>query len=138
MCKQCGTVTIHALIRDGKPLQQILDELDSRFTVNERSPCGKTPLMSAAYYGRKDVMEALIQRGAVVNALDERTSDTAAHYVAHSNSGHIRQCACLMVLIENGASIDLENNDGFTVYELADKNGNKDISTTGGSNSLMM
>lgn len=124
--------SIHRLIRDAaRSLSDIERDVVDNHTVNKRSVCGKTPLMTAAYYGRKDVMEMLLRHGAVVNALDDRTFDTAAHYVAQSLCGHIRQCACLMVLIEHGASIDLTNNDGYTVHELAAKNGNHDIGTAG-------
>lgn len=124
-------VEIHRLIRHGAPLDDVIAEVERSHTVNLRSPSGKSPLMTASYYCRKDVIEALIQRGAVVNALDDKTGDTAAHYVAHSLSGHIRQCACLMALVEYAADIDIRNRDGYTVYELAMKNGNTDIGSTG-------
>lgn len=87
--------------------------------------------MTAGYYCRKDVLELLIHHGAVVSALSDQSGDTAAHFVALSLCGHIRQCACLMVLVESGAPIDTKNDDGYTVYELAAKNGNKDIASTG-------
>ena len=103
----------------------------SEGNVNLRTAEGRTPLMTAAYYGRKDVLELLIKHGAVVNAIDEQTGDTAAHYVTLSLCGSIRQCACVMVLVENGANIDIRNNDGYTVYDLARKNGNNDIGNTG-------
>jgi ankyrin repeat protein len=125
------SVEVHRLIRQGAPLDEVVHEIETNHTVNLRSPSGKTPLMTAAYYCRKDVMAALVKRGAVVNALDEATGDTAAHYVTLSMSGHIKQCACLMALIEHDADIELRNKDGYTVYELAAKNGNSDIGDTG-------
>ena len=124
-------VEIHRLIRHGAPLAEIDAELSRNHTVNLRSPSGKSPLMTAAYYCRKDVIELLVSKGAVVNALDERTGDTAAHYVTLSLSGHIKQCACLMSLVEADANIDIRNKDGYTVNELASKNGNHDIGDTG-------
>ena len=131
MCKKCDSVRVHQLVRSGAPLAEILAEVDESHCVNLRSPCGKSPLMTAAYNCRKDVLEALVQRGAVVNALDENTGDTSAHYITLSLSGHIRQCACLMTLMEHGADIDIRNKDGHTVGELAQKNGNDDIGSTG-------
>src|SRR5689334_9140559 len=116
------SVEIHRLIRHDAPVAEVVSEIESNHTVNLRSPSGKTPLMTAAYYCRKDVIEALVKRGAVVNALDDNTGDTAAHYVTLSLSGHIRQCACLMTLVEADADIDIRNRDGYTVYELAAKN----------------
>jgi ankyrin repeat protein len=124
-------VEVHRLIRHGAPVADVIAEVETNHTVNLRSPSGKTPLMTAAYYCRKDVIEALIRRGAVVNALDETTGDTASHFVTLSLSGHIKQCACLMALVEADANIDLCNRDGYTVYELASKNGNRDIGDTG-------
>ena len=124
-------VEIHRLIRHNAPLSDIAKELDDNHTVNLRAPSGKTPLMTAAYCCRKDVIELLVKKGAVVNALDERTGDTAGHYVTLSLSGHIKQCACLMVLVESEANIDICNWDGYTVYALAAKNGNTDIGGTG-------
>ena len=112
-----------------KEIEAAIENLEVQ--VNSRSPCGKSPLMTACYYCRKDVIEMLIDRGAVVNALSEGSGDTAAHFVTLSLSGHIRQCACVMVLIEKGALIDIKNDDGFTVFDLAAKNGNCDIGNTG-------
>ena len=131
MCKKCDSVRVHQLIRAGASLKEVLEEVDTSHSVNTRSPCGKSPLMTAAYFCRKDVLEALVQRGAVVNALDDVTGDTACHYITLSLSGHIRQCACLMSLMEVGADIDIRNRDGYTVDELATKNGNLDIGNTG-------
>lgn len=133
MCKLCDASEIHRLIRSGAALSAIKQQVvESNFSaVNERSPCGKSPLMTAGYFCRKDIIEYLVEKGAVVNALDEKTGDTAAHYITLSLSGHIKQCACLMALVESGADIDLRNRDGYSVYELAEKNGNHDIGSTG-------
>eukprot|EP00744_Colponema_vietnamica_P012821 GILI01017981.1.p1 GENE.GILI01017981.1~~GILI01017981.1.p1 ORF type:complete len:180 (-),score=23.85 GILI01017981.1:126-665(-) len=122
---------IHQLLR--QPTVDLADleaELDLG-NVNARSPRGKTPLMTAAYYGHKRALERLLDRGSVIDALHELTGDTAAHFVCLSPTGNIRQSGCMMVLIENGASIDRRNDDGFTVFELARKNGNRDIGATG-------
>eukprot|EP00998_Keelungia_sp_KM082_P010760 NODE_6965_length_612_cov_62.779381_g6942_i0.p1 GENE.NODE_6965_length_612_cov_62.779381_g6942_i0~~NODE_6965_length_612_cov_62.779381_g6942_i0.p1 ORF type:complete len:153 (+),score=23.90 NODE_6965_length_612_cov_62.779381_g6942_i0:54-512(+) len=98
-----------------------------RGMVNHRSDCGKTPLMTAAYYCQKQIMEILLENGVVINALDHVTKDTAAHYVTMSLCGSIRQCGCMIVLAENGADVNIANEDGYTVFELAEKNGNADI-----------
>ena len=52
--------------------------------VNARTECGKTPLMTACYYCKKAMISYLIDSGAVVNATDELTGCTAAHYVVMS------------------------------------------------------
>ena len=126
MCRQCDHVEIHRLLRANAPLDAITTEIASNHVVNLRSPCGKSPLMTAA-----DAIEWLVQNGAVVNAQDEKTGDTAGHYITLSMSGHIRQCACLMALIEAGAEIGLRNYDGYTVFDLGTKNGNQDIGSVG-------
>jgi ankyrin repeat protein len=131
MCRACDGVEIHRLLRKGAPLAEIENEIRTQHCVNLRSPCGKSPLMTAGYYCRKDVIALFVDNGAVVNAIDAASCDTAAHYVTLSLSGHIRQCACLMALVESGADIDLKNADGYTVYALAEKNGNHDIGSTG-------
>eukprot|EP01060_Flectonema_neradi_P034913 TRINITY_DN6267_c0_g1_i2.p1 TRINITY_DN6267_c0_g1~~TRINITY_DN6267_c0_g1_i2.p1 ORF type:complete len:122 (+),score=13.55 TRINITY_DN6267_c0_g1_i2:56-421(+) len=60
--------------------------------VNQRTACGKTPLMTAGYYCKKEILPILISAGAVVNAVDEKTGNTAAHYVVLST-------VCLVVFI---------------------------------------
>ena len=52
--------------------------------VNQRTKCGKTPLMTAGYYCRKAIISYLIGQGAVVNAIDEATGCTAAHFIVMS------------------------------------------------------
>lgn len=130
MCRDCDSVPIHRLLRANATLAEIEGEIDNG-NVNLRSPCGKSPLMTAAYVCHKAALQLLIDRGAVVNAIHEKSGDTPAHFVTLSLSGHIRQCACVMVLIENGANIEMRNTDGYTVFQLATKNGNMDIGNTG-------
>jgi ankyrin repeat protein len=122
---------IHRILRAATLDLDALEEEVAMARVNIRSPRGKTPLMTAAYYGHKAALELLVDRGAVVDAIHEKTGDTAAHFAVLSLTGHVRQCGCMMVLIEKGASIDMRNDDGYTVFELAKKNGNKDIGSTG-------
>merc|ERR1712228_252507 len=95
--------------------------------VNQRSSCGKTPLMTAGYYCRKEALDLLLRSGAVPNALDEHTGDTTAHYIVLSTSGNVKQCGCMMVLSQYGVDIHIRNNDGYSVTALAEKMGNTDI-----------
>ena len=131
MCRQCDAVPIHRILR--QPVVDIaaLQDEIANGAMNLRSPCGKSPLMTASYMCHKQAIDRLVQFGAVVNAIDENTGDTSAHFVTLSLCGHIRQCGCMMVLIEHGAAIDMRNSDGYTVFELATKNGNMDIGNTG-------
>ena len=131
MCRRCDAVPIHRVLREPVCDLAALKSQIEEGHVNTRSPCGRSPLMTAAYFCHKAALELLIEHGAVVNAIDEATGDTAAHFVTLSLCGHIRQCGCVMVLIEHGAQIDLCNNDGYTVFQLATKNGNHDIGNNG-------
>jgi ankyrin repeat protein len=131
MCRKCDEVPIHRILRQPVVDTALLEEEARSGAMNLRSPCGKSPLMTAAYMCHKHAIDILVRYGAVVNAIDETTGDTAAHFVTLSLSGHIRQCGCMMQLLEHGAAIDLRNTDGYTVFELATKNGNKDIGNTG-------
>eukprot|EP01063_Lacrimia_lanifica_P023428 TRINITY_DN30952_c0_g1_i1.p2 TRINITY_DN30952_c0_g1~~TRINITY_DN30952_c0_g1_i1.p2 ORF type:complete len:162 (+),score=72.92 TRINITY_DN30952_c0_g1_i1:62-487(+) len=98
--------------------------------VNKRTECGKTPLMTAGYFCKKPMLTTLIEGGSVCNAIDENTGNTAAHYVVMSLAGNIRQCGCMMILTQAGADVTIANNDGLTVPELANKNGNLEIGRT--------
>eukprot|EP01012_Entosiphon_sulcatum_P062923 TRINITY_DN8964_c0_g1_i1.p1 TRINITY_DN8964_c0_g1~~TRINITY_DN8964_c0_g1_i1.p1 ORF type:complete len:149 (-),score=23.91 TRINITY_DN8964_c0_g1_i1:164-580(-) len=104
-----------------------VERLIEQGQVNLRTSCGKSPLMVAAYYCHKNIMELLLGHGAVINALDDFTLDTAAHYITLSLCGTIRQCGCMIALAEHGADVTIRNGDGYTVFELAEKNGNLDI-----------
>ena len=44
--------------------------------------------------------------------------------------GVIKQCGCMMVLSQAAADVSIRNNDGMTITDLAEKNGNRDISAT--------
>lgn len=131
MCLECDTVPIHRVLRQPMCDMEALKEQITYGFVNLRSPCGKSPLMTAGYCCHKQAIHLLVEHGAVVNAINELTGDTAAHYVILSLSGHIRQSGCIMALIEHGALIDMKNNDGYSVFELATKNGNHDVGNTG-------
>ncbi|KAJ9452328.1 Ankyrin repeat [Diplonema papillatum] len=119
---------IHLAIKEND-IEAVKNLIDEGF-VNQRTRCRKAPLMTAGYYCRKEMLPLLIDAGAVVNAIDETTGNTAAHYVVMSMSGYVKQCSCMMVLSQCAARIDIVNYDGLTVTALADKNGNTDIAAT--------
>ncbi|XP_071108992.1 ankyrin repeat domain-containing protein 50-like [Haliotis cracherodii] len=49
--------------------------------INSRSKKGKTPLMKAAYYGQRDVLEFLVSKGANVSMVDD-DGDNIIHYAS--------------------------------------------------------
>ena len=129
MCLDCASDPLHSAIYGGD-MARVKDLVQSEHTVNRRSPCGKTPLMAACYTCHKEMILLFLASGCVVNALDNVTGDTAAHYVTHSLCGFTKQCVCMMVLVENQVDVSIANNDGYTVHELAEKNGNTDVAHT--------
>ena len=136
MCRECDVVTVHAMLRNPSVSDDaILQYVSAAFEVNLRSPCDKTPLMTAAYCGRKELVEPLVAMGAVACATSERTGDTAAHYAMHSLIGHVRQCSTLMALLEVGVDSETTNADGYTALQLAEKYGNLHVINSGNSRS---
>jgi ankyrin repeat protein len=51
--------------------------LDLGFSVNDRNDFGERPLHGAAYFGNAEVVELLLERGADVDARDDRFQSTA-------------------------------------------------------------
>ncbi|XP_046371140.2 ankyrin repeat domain-containing protein 50-like [Haliotis rufescens] len=49
--------------------------------INSRAKMGKTPLMKAAYYGHRDVLEFLVSKGANVSMVDD-DGDNIIHYAS--------------------------------------------------------
>lgn len=131
MCRACDQIPIHRMLRDASVSDaEILEHLHEFHDVNARSPfCSATPIMTAAYFGRKELIEDMIVRlGAVPFATNEKTGDTAAHYAMLSVAvGHVRQCSTLMMLLEFGVPDDVKNEDGYTALDLARKYGNSAV-----------
>jgi ankyrin repeat protein len=130
MCRECDQFPIHRMLRDtaGVTDDEIIEHINEFCDINFRSPCGKTPLMTLAYYGRKELIEKFSELGAVMFAQNEKTGDTAAHYAMLSVAvGHVRQCSTLMTLFEYGVPDDVKNFDGYTALDLAKKYGNEAV-----------
>jgi ankyrin repeat protein len=72
---------------------------------------GSTPLHCAAWKGHTDVAKALLDYGADVNALDQRThrGGTPLHAAAHGN-----QRAVAALLLAHGADPAAANAEGLT------------------------
>jgi ankyrin repeat protein len=84
-------------------------------------PDGKQPLHLAAGSNRPEVVKALLNAGADVNAKD-RLGDTALHEVATSSNVHASETARL--LLDAGANVKARNKQGKTPIDAAITSGN--------------
>jgi len=74
--------------------------IESGADVAVRDCYGRTPLLMAAYLGRKDLVDLFLSKGADVNAADH-TGRTALHWAADNRDGK-----CVQLLIAHGANIN--------------------------------
>jgi len=79
----------HVLLKVGKSPQEAIRRLVNMFNFKR-----VTPLMLAAGRGHADVVEWLLQRGAVVLVHDRVRHQTALHYAVLSDNP---ECACLIL-----------------------------------------
>lgn len=97
-------------------LEQVKDIVDNKkLNVNEEID-GRPPILYAADYGQKDVIEYLIAAGADVNLKDKHgiTAILAAIWEGHKE--------CVRLLLDKGARIDGLAPDGSTYIESAENN----------------
>ena len=87
-------------------LNDLLDNIP--FNVNQQTEAGGTALMFAAAKGNHITMQNIIKHSAILNTQDI-TGNTALHYaIAYQ---HVQAAK---VLVENGANLDLTNNQNLT------------------------
>lgn len=102
---------VRALIRDN-PAQ-----------VNSFSPDGFTPMALAAYFSHPEIVEALIEAGADVNAQARNAMKVAAIHAAVA----ARDVRSVEILLCNGADPNLQQQQGFTPMQAAVANGDQTI-----------
>ncbi len=141
----CAISTLHEAIREnGADLQGLLDDPQA---LNERDIGRNTPLHTAVMYGRKDMVEFLLKKGAVFGAnIHKYTYNgdlnkvksilktnpelvnaddygwTPLHYAAARNHEHI-----VKFLIANGATINPKDGTVCPPLDLAVSNGHENI-----------
>jgi Ankyrin repeats (3 copies) len=97
--------------RSANKVKELIDKDPS--LVNATTPEGYTPLLMAAGYGNKELVEFLLAHGANVNTKD-RSGDTALHVGVRYNRTDV-----IEVLIGAGADINAKNNKDETPLDLA-------------------
>ncbi|MDP0589964.1 MAG: ankyrin repeat domain-containing protein [Candidatus Endonucleobacter bathymodioli] len=65
----------------------------------------------------KRVISILLNNGADIDMIDDKTGNTALHHAAHYSNGD-----CISLLLENGAKRDIRNHHGFIAEENAPSN----------------
>jgi uncharacterized protein len=95
-------------------LDRVRELIDGDSTlVNTRAETGESAVLLATYYGRKDVRDLLIERGAVLNAFE---------------AAAVGDVAKLRELVEQDASLVRGwSHDGFTVLHLGAFFGHPDV-----------
>ena len=111
----------HEFIRndDGREclaVEYLLDRTVYRPSINlEATMSGHTPLIRACVLSRGEVVEALLDRNADINYVN-KFGRTALHYAALAGDA-----VCTRILIERFADKTIEDKDGLTAYQIADR-----------------
>ncbi len=115
-----STPTINNYIRDGNT-EESLKYINSGGKVNVSDDYGLSPIHMAASKGNIQVLKALIDHGANVNAVEKKSSMTPIHYAAYNKNS-----AAIKLLIKNGANIDSNDRKGRTALKISSLSGNLD------------
>jgi serine/threonine protein kinase/ankyrin repeat protein len=97
-----------------QPLRSLLERLTASPTaLSARDASGATPLHMACFKSGPDVCSLLIERGANVHAVDQR-SESALHYAVRANKFEVVE-----LLLLNGADLRAINDLGETPYDVS-------------------
>lgn len=94
--------------------------IKNKATINNLSNENETPLMFAVLGGHLDVVKLLIHSGA-----EYKTCKTHSHYIhVAASEGHLD---IVKYFVKKGISIDLEDDEGYTVFDYAHAYGKKSV-----------
>ena len=112
----------HALTPDSDP-SHLRKLLQQGADVNQRTVSGDTPLMVAAMFGRKRLALLLVERGADINAQNNRGL-SALHQALYQ---HKNAKPLFDALVKKGADLEVVDHSGQTVLMMAAAQGHPNI-----------
>ena len=106
--------------------------LNAGADIHATSVHGSTALHWSCYLGLPEIVEELIQRGADVEKTCTSFESTPLFWAVHSirndrDKDHTGRIAAAKILIENGADKRCENNEGYSVLQMAKDTGNASV-----------
>jgi ankyrin repeat protein len=107
---------------DAYRLEVIRLHLNKAIDVNAPDADGVTPIMLSASRGWLEVMQVLIERGALISAMDDH-GQTALMYVVHGRGNE----EALLMLIEHGAKVNAKDHKGRTALMHAARYGRLEV-----------
>jgi ankyrin repeat protein len=98
--------------------------------ANAQGPHNYPPLIAAAYHGHLEEVQVLIEHSADIHIRDRFSGMAPLHAAAGSVFGtHRDRVDIMQVLLDHGAIIDAEDNNGRTPLQLALEEGGDDVAT---------
>jgi ankyrin repeat protein len=107
---------------DVAALKRLLDEHPAR--ANARSGDGWTPLHLAGFFGRRDVAELLLARGASLTAISGGAEKNTPLHAALAGAG---DPAIVRALVAHGADVNATGANAYTPLHVAASRGNEEL-----------
>ena len=89
--------------------------IEKKANVNKRDECGGTPLISACFFEKTDVVKLLLENGADANLSNNVGNSPLSWIAIAANEGNSKECLHIMnLLLRFNADIDAKNETGST------------------------
>lgn len=112
---------LHAAVRAGN-VKQAAELIDAGADVNSLDALGGTPLLTASWSGRADLVALLLSRGAAVNATHREAGSSALEYAVLTTRPDI-----IKLLLASGADVHRKRQNSETVLHLAASRGSPPV-----------